>query len=99
MRYRALAQSPDLLAPTYDQGMIRVKGRMWGTADETAAALGSDITAAMVRRWSERDGLEAVTVPGSGRGTVRYPLDQAATIEARKGTTGRGRPRRGRVDF
>jgi hypothetical protein len=77
--------------------MIVVNGVWWGTADEIASALGTDIKAATVRRWAERSGLEAVTVPGPGRGTVRYPLDQAATIEAAKRRSLRGRPRR--LDF
>lgn len=75
--------------------MIRVEGAYWGTAAEIAAALGPDIKPATVRRWAARDGLTAVrSVDAGGRPQVQYPLDQAATIEARKRMSGRGRPRR-----
>lgn len=70
--------------------MIRVHGREYGTAAEIAAALGPDVTTAMVRNWHQRDGL---TAHRSGRNTW-YPLDQAADIEARKRLAGRGRHRR-----
>lgn len=70
--------------------MIRVHGREYGTAAEIAAALGPDVTVAMVRNWARRDGL---TSHQSGR-TVHHPLDQAADIEARKRLAGRGRRRR-----
>ncbi|MCZ7376533.1 hypothetical protein [Micromonospora sp. WMMC250] len=66
--------------------MIYAAGRYWGTDRELAAALGPDITPAMIRRYRERDGL--TTIEG------RSPLDEAATIEARKRRSTRGRPRR-----
>lgn len=69
-------------------------GRHWGTAAQIAAALGRDVTIAMVRNWAARDGLEAVR---DGR-AVYYPLDQAVAIERdkrlSKEETGKGRPRR-----
>jgi len=74
--------------------MIGIDGERYGTAAEIAAALGPDITAAMVRRWADRDGLERVRTPGRGRGEVRYPLREAAIIEAQKRSATRGRPRR-----
>lgn len=70
--------------------MIVVQGREYGTAEQIAARLGGDVTVAMVRNWAQRDGLARHRV---GR-TVYYPLDQAATIERDKRTSGRGRARR-----
>ncbi|MDG4799037.1 hypothetical protein [Micromonospora sp. WMMD980] len=66
-------------------------GREWGTAVELAARLtGEDIvTERMIVNWRGRDGLECRHV---GR-TVYSPLDQAATIEAAKRRSPRGRPR------
>lgn len=61
-------------------------GREWGTATQLAAALGDDVTPAMVRRWRDRDGL--TTRAGYS------PLDEAARIEAAKRLSPRGRPRR-----
>ncbi|MEU5945123.1 hypothetical protein ABZ793_06120 [Micromonospora sp. NPDC047465] len=55
-----------------------------------AAVLGSDVTEAMVRRWRDRDHLTIIRV---GR-TAYSPLDEAATIEAAKRRSTRGRPRR-----
>ena len=75
--------------------MIRAGGREYGTAAEIAEALGPDVTEAMVRNWARRDGLVRVRMAGpDGRPEVRYPLDQAAQIEAAKRKSGRGRPRR-----
>lgn len=69
--------------------MIRHDGREYGTAAEIAHRLGPDVTQAMVRNWSQRDGLARHR---DGR-TVYYALDQAASIEAAKRHTTRGRPR------
>ena len=69
--------------------MIRHDGRRYGTAVEIATALGPDVTVAMVRNWSQRDGLHRHQV---GQ-TVYYALDQAAEIEHAKRQSGRGRPR------
>lgn len=69
--------------------MIWRDGTYWGTAAELAAALGPDVTVAMIRNWARRDGLRAAT---AGR-TVYHPLDQAAQIEAAKRHAKRGRPR------
>ncbi|MET7867968.1 hypothetical protein [Micromonospora taraxaci] len=66
--------------------MIYAAGRYWGTAAQLAHALGADVTPAMIRRWRDRDGL--TTIDGCS------PLDEAATIEARKRRSTRGRPRR-----
>jgi hypothetical protein len=75
--------------------MIRHDGRDWGTAEQLAQALGPDVTAAMLRNWASRDGLAKIRMAdGAGRPEVRYPLDQAAEIEARKRIAQRGRPRR-----
>ena len=73
--------------------MIWVRGVEYGTAAEIAHRLGLDVTAGMVRRWADRDGLPAHRTTGRGRGTVRYPLPEAARIEAIKRDTSRGRPR------
>jgi hypothetical protein len=74
--------------------VIRVDGKDWGTAAEIAAALGPDIRPATVRRWADRDGLPAVRSTGTdGRPAVRYPLDDAARIEAAKRLGGLGRRR------
>ncbi|MGC4769215.1 hypothetical protein ACLQ25_09570 [Micromonospora sp. DT44] len=74
--------------------MIRLKGREYGTAAEIAARLGPDVTVAMVRNWAQRDGLERHPI---GR-TVYHPLDQAASIEAAKRQSPRGRHRHGLHD-
>ncbi|WP_431892681.1 hypothetical protein [Micromonospora haikouensis] len=66
--------------------MIWRDGTHWGTAAELAAALGPDVTAAMVRRWRDRKGL--TTRAGYS------PLDEAAAIELATRTSTRGRPRR-----
>lgn len=65
--------------------MIRIGGRDWGTAPQLAAALGPDVTPAMIRRWRDRDHL--TTIAGYS------PLDEATAIEAQKRHGGRGRPR------
>lgn len=69
--------------------MIRHDGQWYGCAAEIAAALGNDVTEAMLRNWSQRDGLDRYRV---GR-TVYYRLDQAAEIEQSKRQGGRGRRR------
>lgn len=69
--------------------MIRFHGREYGTAAEIAHRLGPDVTEAMVRRWRDRDGLDAITL-----GRMAYsPLDRAAEIEANKRVGGKGRRR------
>lgn len=77
---------------------MKIRGRQYGTADELAAELGPDITADMIRRYHERDGLTRVVLPGPGRGSVVFPLDEASAIERDKRLgkrlSGRGRPRR-----
>lgn len=74
--------------------MIWRDGTYWGTAREIASALGPDVTEAMVRNWHRRDGLVRVRMAGAdSRAEVRYPLDQAATIERDKRQSARGRPR------
>lgn len=73
--------------------MITIHGVEYGTAAELAAVLGPDVTPRMIRHWADRDGLTAHHLPGPGRGTVVYALDQAATIEASKRRSPRGRPR------
>ncbi|GIJ10745.1 hypothetical protein ACFFMR_18945 [Micromonospora andamanensis] len=66
--------------------MITIQGREWGTPAELAAALGSDVTEGMIRRWRDRKGL--TTVAGYS------PLDETARIERDARLSGRGRPRR-----
>ncbi|MFE9957439.1 hypothetical protein [Micromonospora sp. NPDC005299] len=82
--------------------MIRVDGREYGTAAEIAARLGPDITPAKVRDWATRatnpdDRLHGLLdrhhVPGRGRGTTYYRLDQAATVEHITRTSTRGQKR------
>jgi len=72
-------------------------GRWWGTAAELAAHLTTPedkVTDSMIRNWARRDGLEAArTTDHIGRPQVRYPLDQAAALEAAKRRSSRGRPR------
>lgn len=70
--------------------VITIDGQQYGTAAEIAAALGADITPAMIRNWAQRDGLTRYRAGG----TVRYRLDQAARIERDKRLATRGRPRR-----
>lgn len=69
--------------------MLYANGRYWGTDVEIAKALGSDVNPATVRRWHDRKGLTKIH--------GRYPLDQAAQIEANTRKSKRGRPRQ--VDF
>ena len=70
--------------------MILVAGREYGTAAQIAKRLGGDVTAAMVRRWRDRDDLETIRA-----GTLVYsPFDQAAQIERDKRVSTRGRRRR-----
>ncbi|MDR7278922.1 hypothetical protein [Catenuloplanes atrovinosus] len=74
--------------------MILLKGEEWGTAAEVANRLGDDVTVAMIRNWSRRDGLSSATVTGAnGRPAVHYPLRIAAEIERAKRQGGRGRRR------
>jgi hypothetical protein len=69
--------------------VIRIGGQVYGTAAEMAEQLGPDINAETVRNWRRRDGLKAYRV-----GVLVYsPLAQAATIEAAKRCSTRGRPR------
>ena len=72
-------------------------GRWWGTAAELAAHLTTPedtVTDSMIRNWARRDGLTKTRIAdASGRPQVRYPLDQAAAIEAAKRRSQRGRPR------
>jgi hypothetical protein len=65
--------------------VIYAAGRYWGTDREIANALGPDIQPATVRRWHDRKGLTKIE--------GRYPLDEAATIEAQVRRSTRGRPR------
>lgn len=74
--------------------MILLDGAEWGRAHEIAARLGPDITAAMVRRWADRGRVVRHQLPGQGRGTVWYRLDQAAAAERDARRSRRGRPRR-----
>lgn len=71
-------------------------GREYGTAQQLVHRLGADVTVGMVRNWHRRDHLIRVRMAGAdGRPEVRYPLDQAAAIEAAKRRSGRGRRRAG----
>lgn len=73
--------------------MIPIRGETYGTATEIAAALGTDVTPDMIENWSRRDGLAKVkTRDQDGVLRTRYPLRQAAMIEATKRAT-RRRPR------
>jgi hypothetical protein len=83
--------------------VIHLDGRGYGTAAQVAAALGDDITPAKVRDWATRatnprDPLHGMldrhNLPGRGRGTTYYRLDQAATVEHITRTSTRGRRRR-----
>lgn len=69
--------------------MIWIRGEQWGTAGELAAALGADVTPAMVRRWRDRDDL---TTRRIGR-LVYSPLVETAMIERDKRLSHLGRPR------
>ena len=69
-------------------------GVRWGTAAEIAEHLGQGVTAAMIRRWADRDGLTSARIIGQhGRPEVRYPLLDAARIDTAKRRTKRGRTR------
>lgn len=75
--------------------MIVLDGVRWGTAREIADQLGHGVTAAAVRKWASRDGLPvARTFDTSGRPQVRYPLPEAARIDAEKRSGPRGRHRK-----
>lgn len=73
--------------------MISLAGAEYGRADEIAARLGPDITAARVRDWARRSLLDRHHLPGRGRGVTYYRLDQAAEAERRTRTSTRGRRR------
>lgn len=73
--------------------MITVGGHRYGTARDIAAALGPDITAQRVRDWAYRGLLQGRHLPGRGRGTTWYRLDQAATVERDTRTSTRGKRR------
>jgi hypothetical protein len=74
--------------------MIVVAGVRWGTAAEIANYLGHGVTPAAVRSWAARDGLPAARMAdGNGRPQVRYPLPEAARIDAAKRHAQRGRKR------
>lgn len=71
-------------------------GREWGTAAQIAAAVGA--TPAAVRRWADprRPGptlTSASMLDDDGRRQVRYPLDEATSIDRAKRLGGRGRRR------
>ncbi|MEU4777481.1 hypothetical protein [Micromonospora sp. NPDC023633] len=83
---------------------IWVNGHEYGTASEVAVRLGEDITEDRVRDWARRSRntadplhgqLPAHHVPGRGRGTTWYRLDQAAAVEAITRKTPGGPPRAG----
>jgi hypothetical protein len=74
--------------------MIVVDGAEYGTANELAAVLGPDVTPDLVRSWARNADLRRHHVPGRGRGTVYFPLDQAAAIERDKRVSPRGRSRK-----
>ncbi|GAB7039718.1 MULTISPECIES: hypothetical protein [Catenuloplanes] len=74
--------------------MIPLHGDEWGTAQEIAGRLGADVTVAMIRNWARRDGLSNVELTcDDGKRRTHYSLNQAARIEAKKDSSGRGRPR------
>ena len=74
--------------------MIEVDGVQWGTAAEIAGQLGHGVTEAAVRKWAARDGLPSPRMRGDdGRAEVRFPLVEAAKIDVKKRSRGRGRPR------
>ena len=82
--------------------MIRVAGREYGTAAQIATRLGPDVTPAKVRDWATRatnpddrlhGRLDRHHLPGRGRGTTYYLLDQASTVEHLTRTSTRGRTR------
>ena len=86
------------LAPRSDAArgasLIEVDGGWWGTAREISDHLGNGVTASMVRRWGERDGLPRIRITdASGRPQVRYLLCQASRLESKKRRGHRGRPR------
>jgi hypothetical protein len=77
--------------------VITVAGRDWGSAEEIAERLGSDITIDCVREWAKsRKGKEprvrSVKLPNSGR--VYYPLDECMKAERDTRRETRGRPRK-----
>ncbi|AYF30620.1 hypothetical protein CSH63_24885 [Micromonospora tulbaghiae] len=83
--------------------MIYHHGHEYGTAADIAHRLGPDITPAKVRDWATRatnpddrlhGRLDRHHIPGRGRGTTYYRLDQAATVERMTRTSARGARRR-----
>ncbi len=73
--------------------MIVVGGHEYGQAAEIAAALGPDVDAARVRDWARRNLLRGIHMPGQGRGTTWYSMDDAAEAEATTRATRAGRKR------
>jgi hypothetical protein len=94
-----------------DTPLIWWNGHYYGTAAQTAHALGDDITAALVRRWAYRSRqpgdklhgmLPAHHLPGRGRGTTWYRHAQAAAVCATTEQTAAqrgGQPRLGRAEL
>ena len=74
--------------------MIRLNGRQYGTAAQLAAALGPDITTAMIRNWANPDREPHPLTRIRAGHTVYYPLDEAQAKEAEKYLSGLGRKRR-----
>jgi hypothetical protein len=68
-------------------------GVTWGQAAEIAQRLGPDVTRNRVYDWARRGLLDRRHVPGRGRGTTWFRLDQAADVERRTRTSTRGRKR------
>lgn len=79
-----------------DLTLVPIGGKLveCGTAAEIAVHLGPDVSAKRVHDWGQRGLIDRWNVPGQGRGTTYFRLDQAAEAEARTGTSTRGRRRK-----
>jgi hypothetical protein len=70
-------------------------GHVWGSKAEIAIELGlhPGTGPELVRSWGRRKRVRRKTIPGAGRGTVLYCLQDAIEEERRSRHAGTGRPR------
>lgn len=69
-----------------------INGREWLTAAEIRRRW-PDVTIDRLCDWQRRGLVASINVPGRGRGTTWWPLDEAAEAERQTRTSTRGRKR------
>lgn len=75
-----------------------INGREWLTAAEIERRW-PDVTIDRLCDWARRGLVTSVNIPGSGRGTTWWPLDEAAAAERMTRTSTRGRKRTMALDL